>query len=88
METQTKHKQHKGKLFIVATPIGNLQDMTIRAVKTLNAVNTIAAEDTRTSRKLLDHYALNTPMIPCNEPHEAKAGQRILPLLETEKMWH
>ncbi|MDX8382803.1 MAG: 16S rRNA (cytidine(1402)-2'-O)-methyltransferase [Ghiorsea sp.] len=85
METQTKHKQQQGKLFIVATPIGNLKDMTFRAVETLKNVHVIAAEDTRTSRKLLDHYAINTTMMPCHEHNEAKAGQRILTLLEEGK---
>ena len=52
----------KGKLYIVPTPIGNLQDITFRAVSVLKQVNTILAEDTRTSRKLLKHYAVTTPM--------------------------
>jgi len=85
MDTQTKHKQHQGKLFIVATPIGNLKDITFRAVETLQNVHFIAAEDTRTSRKLLNHYAIKTPMIPCHEHNESKAGQKIKALLEDGK---
>ena len=50
------------KLFIVPTPIGNLKDITIRAIDTLQAVEIIYAEDTRTSLKLLNHYEINTPM--------------------------
>ena len=50
------------KLFIVPTPIGNLKDITIRAIDTLHAVEIIYAEDTRTSLKLLNHYEISTPM--------------------------
>jgi len=50
------------KLFIVPTPIGNLKDITIRAIDTLQAVDIIYAEDTRTSFKLLNHYEISTPM--------------------------
>jgi len=78
MDTQTKHKSKQGKLFIVATPIGHLQDMTFRAVATLKSVQYIAAEDTRTSKKLLDYYAIHTPMMPCHEHNESKAGQKIM----------
>ncbi len=51
-----------GKLYIVPTPIGNLKDMTFRAIEVLEAANFILAEDTRTSGKLLKHYGINTPM--------------------------
>ena len=50
------------KLFIVPTPIGNLKDITIRAIDTLQLVDIIYAEDTRTSSKLLNHYEISTPM--------------------------
>ena len=52
-----------GTLFIVSTPIGNLEDITFRAVSTLNSVNLIAAEDTRRSKVLLSRYTINTKMV-------------------------
>ena len=52
-----------GTLYIVSTPIGNLQDITYRAVETLSAVSLIAAEDTRHSKKLLNHYDIKRPLI-------------------------
>ena len=61
----------EGTLFIVATPVGNLEDITFRAVKTLKEVDLIAAEDTRHSKKLLLHYHIGTKLISCHEHNEA-----------------
>ena len=52
-----------GTLYLCATPIGNLEDMTYRVVRTLNEVDVIAAEDTRNSIKLLNHFDIHTPII-------------------------
>lgn len=59
-----------GQLYIVATPIGNLNDFTMRAIEVLGHVSVIAAEDTRHSRKLLSHYGIKTPCIALHEHNE------------------
>ncbi|MBP1760083.1 MAG: putative S-adenosylmethionine-dependent methyltransferase, YraL family, partial [Firmicutes bacterium] len=62
----------KGTLYVCATPIGNLGDITLRVLDTLREVDLIAAEDTRHSRKLLQHYQINTRMISYHEHNEKK----------------
>ena len=71
-----------GKLFIVATPIGNLKDITLRAIETLKSVALIACEDTRHTRKLLDHYGVNTPTTSYFEHNKMKKGQYLVRLLK------
>jgi len=78
MESQPKHQNSTGQLFVVATPIGNLGDITYRAVETLKSVDLIAAEDTRTSRKLLQHCGIDTPMIAVHEHNEEYAAGKLL----------
>jgi 16S rRNA (cytidine1402-2'-O)-methyltransferase len=68
-----------GTLYIVATPIGNLEDMTFRAVRILQAADSIAAEDTRHTGKLLQHFQIKTPQISY---HEHNRHQRLPELLE------
>ena len=63
-----------GGLYLVATPIGNLRDITLRALETLAAADVIACEDTRRSRTLLHHYAITTPMTPYHD-HNADAAR-------------
>ena len=75
MQTEPK----PGTLYIVATPIGNLEDMTFRAVRILQTVNLIAAEDTRHTGKLLQHFQIKTPQISY---HEHNRQSRIPELLE------
>jgi len=82
MESQTKHLTATGQLFIVATPIGNLGDITYRAVETLKSVDLVAAEDTRTSRKLLQHCGIATPMMAVHEHNEEYAAGKLLQRLQ------
>jgi 16S rRNA (cytidine1402-2'-O)-methyltransferase len=75
----------QGTLFIVATPIGNLQDITFRAVEILKQVDLIAAEDTRHSKKLLSHYLIHTPLISLHEYNETKIISSIIEQLRLGK---
>nr|WP_137596954.1 16S rRNA (cytidine(1402)-2'-O)-methyltransferase [Paucilactobacillus kaifaensis] len=76
---QSFGKQTKGVLYLVPTPIGNLQDMTFRAVQTLKDVDLIAAEDTRNTQKLLNHFEIETKQISF---HEHNTGERLPQLIE------
>lgn len=65
-------------LYLVATPIGNLRDITLRALETLAGADTIACEDTRVTRKLLDHYGVVTPLTPYHEHNAASARPKLM----------
>ena len=67
-----------GTLYLVATPIGNLGDLSPRAVETLNAVDFIAAEDTRVSVKLLNHFEIRKPLVSYHQHNHITAGNAIL----------
>lgn len=67
-----------GQLFVVATPIGNLDDMTFRAVQVLKSVKLIAAEDTRQSLPLLKHYQIDTPLTACHDHNESQKTQQLI----------
>ncbi|HEX2780550.1 MAG TPA: 16S rRNA (cytidine(1402)-2'-O)-methyltransferase [Gemmatimonadaceae bacterium] len=67
-----------GVLYVVSTPIGNLGDMTLRAIETLKSVAVILAEDTRHSRKLLDHFDIGTPLLAYHEHNEAKSTPALV----------
>jgi 16S rRNA (cytidine1402-2'-O)-methyltransferase len=67
-----------GGLYVVATPIGNLRDITLRALEILAAADLVACEDTRVSRKLLDHYGLSAPLIPYHDHNAETARPKIL----------
>ena len=73
------------KLFIVPTPIGNLKDITIRAIDTLQSVDIIYAEDTRTSFKLLKHYEISTPMQSFHKHNEHTKIYNIVSILKEGK---
>jgi 16S rRNA (cytidine1402-2'-O)-methyltransferase len=70
--------QTGGRLLIVSTPIGNLEDITLRAIRFLRESHLVLAEDTRTTRKLLDRYEIATPMLACHEHNEATVTPRAL----------
>ena len=73
------------ELYIVATPIGNLGDITYRAIETLKSVDYIAAEDTRHTLQLLNHFEIKKPMISCRAQNEAEVSKKIIALLEDDK---
>src|SRR5688572_21024365 len=67
-----------GTLFVVATPIGNLEDLSFRALRTLREVDLIAAEDTRRTAKLLAHYEIRRPLLSLREHNEAREAPRLV----------
>ena len=71
-----------GVLFVVATPIGNLEDVSRRALAVLAAADIIACEDTRHSRRLLDAYAIDRPLLPLHQHNERGAAQALLQRLQ------
>ncbi|BAF58247.1 MAG: 16S rRNA (cytidine(1402)-2'-O)-methyltransferase [Pelotomaculum sp.] len=75
----------KGVLYLCATPIGNLEDITLRALRVLREVDLIAAEDTRRTRKLLSHYGIHTPLTSYHQHNRRKKGEYLLDMLESGK---
>ncbi len=69
-------------LYLVATPIGNLSDITLRALETLREVDYVASEDTRKTGRLLKHFEIKKPQISFHEHNEQQAGAKIIQLLE------
>lgn len=72
-------------LYLVATPIGNLEDITLRALRILKEVDIIAAEDTRNTKKLLSYYDISTPLVSYHEHNQEQAGEKILQWLREGK---
>lgn len=75
----------KGILYIVGTPIGNLKDITLRALDTLKEADVIACEDTRHTLGLLTHYGIRKPLVSYYKPKEREGAEKILALLESGK---
>ena len=71
-------EEKKGRLYLSATPIGNLEDMTFRAVRMLGEADVIAAEDTRHTRKLLSHYDIHTPAVSYHEHNKLARGPELV----------
>src|SRR5688500_7246671 len=71
-----------GTLFVVATPIGNLEDVTMRALRVLREVDLIAAEDTRRTARLLQHYSIATPTTSLHEHNERAKSPRLVARLQ------
>jgi 16S rRNA (cytidine1402-2'-O)-methyltransferase len=74
-----------GILYLVATPIGNLEDMTVRAIRMMKEADFIAAEDTRNTKKLCNYFEIDTPLISYHEHNLEYGGDKLLELLRTGK---
>ena len=74
----SKRRRPSAGLYLVATPIGNLGDITLRALEVLAAADVIACEDTRVTRKLADHFGIETPLTPYHEHNAAEARPKLL----------
>jgi len=75
-------RTHQGVLYVVGTPIGNLEDITLRALKTLSKVDLVAAEDTRNTRRLLAHHHINRPLISMHEHNEERRAIELISKLD------
>lgn len=81
-----KSSQHEGScLYLVATPIGNLEDMTVRALRILKEVDVIAAEDTRNTKKLCNYFEIDTPLVSYHEHNLEAGGEKLLTYLRDGK---
>ena len=85
MAEDRPESRRKGRLFIVATPIGNLEDLTFRALRILKEASAIACEDTRQTMKLLSRYGIKSRLISYFQPREGQKTPSILRLLEEAK---
>jgi 16S rRNA (cytidine1402-2'-O)-methyltransferase len=77
--------QNKGALYVVGTPIGNLKDLGIRAKEVLGQVSLVAAEDTRSTRKLLTHLGVKAGLLSCHKHNERTSAKKVITLLEKGK---
>ncbi|MTH55268.1 16S rRNA (cytidine(1402)-2'-O)-methyltransferase [Bacillus mangrovi] len=87
MQIQQSFRENaeKGTLYLVPTPIGNLEDMTFRAIRILKEADLIAAEDTRQSKKLCNHFEIHTPLTSYHEHNKDSSGYRIIDSLNEGK---
>ena len=82
MSQPTDVNPTEGVLYIVSTPIGNLEDITLRALRTLKTVDLIAAEDTRHTRRLLTHYEIHVPLTSYFEGNQIQKGEKLVARLK------
>lgn len=75
----------KGRLYLIPTPIGNLEDITFRCLRMLKEVDYIAAEDTRNTKKLCNYFEITTPLISYHEHNKEQSGRKIIDLLKEGK---
>ena len=86
MKSQKSSQHEQGScLYLVATPIGNLEDMTMRALRILKEVDIIAAEDTRNTKKLCNYFDIQTPLISYHEHNLEVGGEKLLSFLREGK---
>ena len=85
MSSQKSFQGNKATLYLVATPIGNLEDMTMRAIRILKEVDVIAAEDTRNSRNLCNYFDIQTKLVSYHEHNQDSGGFKILSYLQEGK---
>lgn len=86
IQTQMSSQYEKGPcLYLVATPIGNLEDITMRAIRILKEADYIAAEDTRNTKKLCNYFEINTPLISYHDHNQEVGGEKLLQLLRDGK---
>ena len=86
MKSQKSSQHEQGScLYLVATPIGNLEDMTVRALRILKEVDVIAAEDTRNTRKLCNYFEIQTPLVSYHEHNIELGGEKLLEYLRQGK---
>lgn len=78
MSAAANSNSKNGVLYIVSTPIGNLEDITLRALRTLQEVNLIAAEDTRHTRRLLAHFEIHTPITSFFDGNQMRKGEKLI----------
>lgn len=77
----SENQSKKGQLYLVATPIGNLEEITPRAIATMNLVDAIACEDTRVSGKLLQHLGIKKTLIACHEHNELTVSKQLVEMM-------
>ncbi|MGP4109139.1 16S rRNA (cytidine(1402)-2'-O)-methyltransferase [Virgibacillus sp. L01] len=79
-------KQVQGAIYVVPTPIGNLEDITFRALKILKSASVIAAEDTRNTRKLLSHFEISTPLVSYHEHNKESREKQLLDRVDNDEL--